>query len=391
MANSVDDETDLSTLVGDNGEFQRLVEAKFRTEFGNVTWQEAKVYTVDKFLDEYAAGSSGVRIKLMAWIAHYDLKERFKQPESSKRMKIHTGTDPMTPEIVAQPKRLSPIKKPIGDTLDLSSGPVLLIWLRSHMNDTTKLVPQPYLLNPANELKYSLQDRNEAMKEGRELLSTIFQSSANKVTSRANFPIPVCSAMSGIGKSRLLDEFVKLFLNDSTTAGAFPAAIPPSSRLALVLSYGNGHFVTKEEKSMGSAAAFAWRLLYAVFLDKNTSNLHWESFWRRLPANAADLTLDVALHVIAAAANAMGNNDGKPLAALFVGIDEFQLVPGNHVDDGDPLVVLLEALIAAMATAPSGVVILPMFAGTDWNKMSLAASSSSNGPMWKRAGSPCRC
>jgi hypothetical protein len=43
-----------------------------------------------------------------------------------------------------------------------------------------------------------------------------------------------------------------------------------AGRMALVFSYGKGHSALSEEKSMGSVAGFSWRLLCAVFLEKNS-------------------------------------------------------------------------------------------------------------------------
>ena len=46
----VNDDTDLTTLVGDNDKFRKLVQAKFRSEYGNLTWKGAKVWTMEEFL-----------------------------------------------------------------------------------------------------------------------------------------------------------------------------------------------------------------------------------------------------------------------------------------------------------------------------------------------------
>jgi hypothetical protein len=273
---------------------------------------------------------------------------------------------------ISTPESSSPLKSPGGDSLNLNTHTELLTWLQDRMTDKTKLVSRPHLLAKRDELKYSLEDRSEALESGRELLSTIYKSSTDGDASRAKYPIPVCSAMSGIGKSRLLDEFVDL-VSDKDKDN-FPSF--PQSRLALVLSYGNGHAALPEEKSMGSVAGFSWRLLYAVFLEQNSA-VTWEQFWPSISGNAAELTLTNALNTIAAAMKV--NEHEHDELALFVGIDEFQLVPRNRVNtDKDPLVLLLEGFLAILINSPPGVVLLPMFAGTDWNKMSLAASASSS-------------
>ena len=86
MANSVDDETDLTTLVGENDKYRALIEAKFQSEYGNVTWGAAQLMTKDEFLDNYGSGNPAVRNLLMAWITHYALGDRFKQaPDRSPR------------------------------------------------------------------------------------------------------------------------------------------------------------------------------------------------------------------------------------------------------------------------------------------------------------------
>jgi hypothetical protein len=274
---------------------------------------------------------------------------------------------PLAKRPLADAKSSSPVKRPKGGNLNLSTDHAtdnLLGWLHSRMIDEVKLVSHPHLLDPSDELKYALQDRSEALETCKNLLITMFTASEGKVNSRAKYPIPVCSAMSGIGKSRLLDEFVDL-MNETTSFSKIPL-----SRLALVLSYGNGHSALSEEGSMGSVAGFSWRLLYAVFLERN-SEVGWEQFWTDIPQNAAELTLSLALKVIATA-------NAKDKLVLFVGIDEYQLVPKNNVDNPkDPLVPLLETLLSTMMKPPAGVVLLPMFAGTDWDKMSLAASASS--------------
>ena len=120
------------------------------------------------------------------------------------------------------------------------------------------------------------------------------------------------------------------------------------------------------------------------FLDGNTE-LGWEEFWQNLPGNAQDLTLRLALRVIRLALQGSGPEDAEATRekrnehyALFVGIDEYERVPKNDKDDPDKhqLALLLEAIVGEMANNPP-VVMLPMFAGTDWSKMSLAASGSS--------------
>eukprot|EP00980_Cylindrotheca_fusiformis_P017675 scaffold5540_cov96-Cylindrotheca_fusiformis.AAC.3 len=77
----VNDETDLSTLIGENGKFRKLVEAKFKSEFGNLTWRAARLSTMEEFLDRYSSNAPAVWDILRDWIAHYRLEGGFKAPE----------------------------------------------------------------------------------------------------------------------------------------------------------------------------------------------------------------------------------------------------------------------------------------------------------------------
>jgi hypothetical protein len=81
---SVSNETDLSTLTGENDRYRKLVETKFQSEFGNVTWEAAQLMTKDEFLYEYGgADAPAVRTLLRAWMHHYELEARFKRSPPS--------------------------------------------------------------------------------------------------------------------------------------------------------------------------------------------------------------------------------------------------------------------------------------------------------------------
>ena len=77
--NDVDDETDLTTLVGDGNEYGALVDGCFRGPYGNLKWKQAKLLTYSEFLNEYAGDNTNAKLFLMSWIEFYGLKDRFKQ------------------------------------------------------------------------------------------------------------------------------------------------------------------------------------------------------------------------------------------------------------------------------------------------------------------------
>ena len=267
--------------------------------------------------------------------------------------------------------QLSPKKIPTGKHLKLSSADALLAWLKERMNDQAVLASGANLLSPES-MEFTLEGCQQAMKTIESCLKNLFESATKGKSDRRDYPFPVCSAMSGIGKTRLLDERVKK-LNDDADVWCDINFPPTEQRLALVLSYGNGHSVASEERSMGAHAGFAWRLLYAIFLERNSKLNGWQHFWTSLPRNADELTPGDIFKVIQ---RVLGLNDGDK-CALFVGINECQRIPPNHVDGEDALANFLDAMFSEM-TKQNSVVMLPMFAGTDWSKMSLATSASSN-------------
>ena len=265
---------------------------------------------------------------------------------------------------------VSTVKKiPKGQQLKLSSADALLAWLNERMNDPAALNSGPHILSPES-MEFSLEGRQQAMTTIENCLRKIFTSATNNKINRRDYPFPVCAAMSGIGKTRLLDEWVQKFNNDADiwTDIQFPST---QHRLALIVSYGNGHSVVSEERSMGAHAGFAWRLLYAIFLERNSKLNGWQRFWTLLPRNAKELTLGDVFQVIQ---RVLRLNSVQDKCALFVGIDEYQRIPSNLVDGEDALANFLDAMFHEMMTKHNSVVMLPMFAGTHWLKMSLAAS-----------------
>ncbi len=136
---------------------------------------------------------------------------------------------------------------------------------------------------------------------------------------RTNFPMVVCSGMKGLGKTRMLEEWPRLF----------GVAEIPQPHLGVFVAYGNGHYPKEFENRMPIKAAFGWRMLHRLFVEGNTDeeeaiNWHQRGF---LPNNADDLSLDLALQVIHDGAQRFGLvQDGQTLS-LFVGIDEYQSIP----------------------------------------------------------------
>ena len=95
----VHDETDLSTLVGENGKFRLLVEAKFRSEYGNLTWRGAREWTMEEFLLRFGSNDAVVETLLKEWISSYGLEDGF------KASLVDGGTYTLGPIVPNKPRR----------------------------------------------------------------------------------------------------------------------------------------------------------------------------------------------------------------------------------------------------------------------------------------------
>lgn len=246
--------------------------------------------------------------------------------------------------------------------MDLSADS-LLQWFQSQQRDASKLNSRPFHYpkeGPGSSGKdgsVELCAREEAVA----FISTMMESRQNCFVNsdfdQKAFPIPVCSGLSGLGKTRLLDEWPTYF----------ERAKIKGARMGVLMTYANGHGLTGADGALSVEAAFAWRLLHRAFLLDNGSE--FADFFTRitLPANANDLDLGRALHVLYAGAVATNVVAEGQLLSLFVGIDEYQVV------SDDNLKKLVTCLQNCMQLGK--VRVYPVFAGTDWSKMSIANSS----------------
>eukprot|EP00732_Lithocolla_globosa_P002410 Lithocolla_globosa_v1_NODE_1565_length_2482_cov_16.247631.p1 type:complete len:765 gc:universal NODE_1565_length_2482_cov_16.247631:2415-121(-) len=267
----------------------------------------------------------------------------------SKRAKIVHSSD------VVQP---SP-EKPQGPEIDLQV-PALLQWLRTRMKQQ-KFVSRPHILQE-NSRNISLQGRKDAVNTA---VNALVKLSAGHGTSdRTELRIPVCSGMSGLGKTRLLEEGPNLL----------QLAHIPGRSYFVIITYGNGQRLRSVEHSMSAVASFCWRLLYTFFLADNCEHSFAEFFMYELPKNAADITLRVALQVISTACWKADESIN-----LFVGVDEYQVIQNIKFPAATKKGLILDLVnefIEVIMNPINHLILLPMLAGTDFDVLSVAGSST---------------
>ena len=194
---------------------------------------------------------------------------------------------------------------------------------------------------------------------------------------RMLYPMVVCSGMTGLGKTRMLEEWPRLF----------ERAEIPKPWLGVFVNYGNGHAPKDFEKTMPVEAAFGWRMLHHLFVEGNCDDVEVASWSRQtfLPSNADELSLALAFDVVVAAAQELRLVDADGTLSLFLGIDEYQNIPaGPDYDDStaenqkeEREKTFLWKLIAALDGCRSirGLHLYVGFAGTRWGLMSIGGSS----------------
>ena len=76
-AMAVEDDTDLTTLVGDGDKYKGLVMNLFDTGYGHVQWKGVKGYTKDTFLKRYGKGDPSLEDFLRCWMKDFGLEGQF--------------------------------------------------------------------------------------------------------------------------------------------------------------------------------------------------------------------------------------------------------------------------------------------------------------------------
>ncbi|EPZ34850.1 hypothetical protein O9G_001981 [Rozella allomycis CSF55] len=228
------------------------------------------------------------------------------------------------------------INVPRGERVDIFDPLALLNFMNMQMIDETKLF---VLFGETRKIEMS--GREAAIAQAAEKFK-VFANPVGK--SREDRAIPVVSGLSGIGKTRLMEEFETIF--DMAGVG--------QPRFGVIVSYEVGHNPQPVEQSMRIEASFSWRLLYRVFIEGNGVDfIKW--FGTCLPVNGAGLTLDTALEVIRMKAESLGLIGENDVFHMFLGVDKY-----HYIEDVKGIPVSHEPLLQDLINAINGVVASPV-------------------------------
>ena len=250
--------------------------------------------------------------------------------------------------------------------IDMNSIQDILDFLTSHMRDPSKFNCEPHVLSETKR-SFALSGRDDALNSAAKAFKNLVKDF--EASDRIERKIPVCSGLSGLGKTRMLEEWERIF----------DLAEIPSPRLGALVLYYNGHAPESKENAMPIEASFSWRLLHRLFLERNGPKFS-KFMSTMLPKNAMDLRLETALEVIRSHLVARGDVLESGCLHMFLGIDEYQSILKMNATSlsqkGGLLQDLLDALVNILSDPVDGIRLYPMFAGTDFSVMSNIANSS---------------
>ncbi|KAF0717355.1 Aste57867_2340 [Aphanomyces stellatus] len=246
--------------------------------------------------------------------------------------------------------------------------------MESEMIQKDAIISSPHVLQQES-LQFRLTGREEAIQSATKCYMTIIEGSTTTAIDRTKRTIPVCSGISGLGKTRMLEEGI-LILRDVLKEKGLEDEF--NCIACVIVPYSNGYSPRPVERTMSIEASFSWRLLFRFFLAANCLLQFDEWFRKRLPSNGDELTLKLALEVIQHKLyERLGN---PPRLYLFLGIDEYQKIEKvgalQNNSDTTTLRELVETIGNVLCAQASKLVLLPMFAGTDLHVISSIANAS---------------
>ena len=152
-------------------------------------------------------------------------------------------------------KKSPPSPSPKGSRVEMNED-ALLEFLEEEMAVKAYFNASPHIIRKEGR-EFKLSGRDAAIEQAAECMEIISRP-ADKADKEVR-KIPVCSGLSGLGKTRMLEEWEQIF--DKAEIG--------SHRLGVLVPYYNGFLPQPVEKCMTIEASFSWRLLYRCFLHGN--------------------------------------------------------------------------------------------------------------------------
>ena len=215
---------------------------------------------------------------------------------------------------------------------------------------------------PSYKTSIKLVERSEALAAIESCWAARQRGYIGTIAGKTELKLPVCAGIPGVGKSRMLHEYGRVFkdMNIHDSVG-------------VLIVYHNGYSPFEEEKSLTISTCLAWRLLHRFLVEPLRKNgVMFETWMKLLFANAElqKISLPIALRVVHAVLR-KGGVLSSEILSLFLGIDEYHTAPCG--------VELLTTCIMDTCSGLHrfGIHVYPMMAGTEWARIEGTQSSNS--------------
>ena len=234
-------------------------------------------------------------------------------------------------------------------------------WLCSSNTNSASDLNQDQLFSHDEfpEIEFPLAGRDTSLQHIAHCFTKTFRN--RFVGDRMERPIPICTGIPGLGKTRLLRECPTTVL-DMTGI--------PGQRVSTIISFAHeGTSYTKNiDEYLGIQCSFAWRLLHSFF-KANYSFSTW--MYEKSPRNRKALTLNLVLGILEY--HFRPKLDAQENLLVFVGIDEYQKLGQHNLD------LLIDSLCdLSKRPLQSKVVFFTMLTGTDLYMTRLVRTSHPN-------------
>ena len=220
--------------------------------------------------------------------------------------------------------------------------------------------------------KVELQGRETAAKviiNNWQTITYAYKHENSIVFERSNYPILVASGLSGLGKTRIINECSR-FLVEAGVTGFI---------VEILVVYYNGHSLTECDKILPIEASFSWRILHRFMLESNSA-IPFHTWFKllNLPQSPENLDLGTTLQIIRHICVTENKIKPNEILNLFIGIDEFQSILKDEGDftEENKIRKLLDIILDVSIQNPFNIRLYVMFAGTTVSVFDISGSST---------------
>jgi len=178
---------------------------------------------------------------------------------------------------------------------------------------------QPYHCLSTEDLNIDLVERKVALGAIKSCWTLRQKAFKNGTSDRTKYKLPVCVGLPGVGKTRMLEEYLLIF-NEMVI----------NQSIGVLALYYNGHSITEADRKLSIFCSLGWRILHRFLVEKFHRQVNFTRWMKLLEDDEAlqQMELSIALRIIRKVLVNNCNLLGKAtVISIFLGIDEYQTIP----------------------------------------------------------------